>query len=57
MTPWTPDQTFYPSPKMAMEAPREQLAYVAVLNPNDNGHPDAMAVMNVDKTASLPSAR
>ena len=30
-TTWTPDPTFYPSPKMAMTAPREELAYVAVL--------------------------
>ena len=26
-----PDPTFYPSPKMAMEAPTESLAYVALL--------------------------
>ena len=30
---WQPDPTFYPSPKMAMEAPAEKLAYVAMLNP------------------------
>ena len=33
MATWSPDPTFYPSPKMAMEAPREELAYVAILNP------------------------
>jgi selenium-binding protein 1 len=45
---WQPDPTFYPSPQMAMEAPREQLAYVALLNPNGNGRPDALAVMDVN---------
>jgi methanethiol oxidase len=48
MATWQPDPTFYPSPQMAMAAPREQLAYVAVLNPNPNGHPDALAVMDVN---------
>lgn len=28
-----PDQSFYPSPTMAMQAPVETLAYVAMLNP------------------------
>src|SRR5918993_4232691 len=52
-----PDPTFYPSPKMAMQAPEEKLAYVAVLNPdaalslNGDGRPDAIAVFDVD-TAS-----
>ena len=31
---WKPDPTFYPSPKMAMQAPAERLAYVATINPN-----------------------
>jgi selenium-binding protein 1 len=48
MATWQPDPTFYPSPQMAMEAPREQLAYVAVVNPNGNGRPDALAVMDVN---------
>jgi selenium-binding protein 1 len=43
-----PDPTFYPSPKMAMQAPKEKLAYVAVLNPNGDGRPDALAVLDVD---------
>ena len=33
MTQWRPDPSFYPSPAMAMQAPAESLAYVAVLNP------------------------
>ncbi|MCX6047943.1 MAG: selenium-binding family protein [Chloroflexi bacterium] len=52
MTTWKPDPTFYPSPQMAMEAPREQLAYVAVINPNNNGRPDALAVMDVNPQSS-----
>ncbi|MCB0182673.1 MAG: hypothetical protein KDE31_00330 [Caldilineaceae bacterium] len=57
MATWQPDPTFYPSPQMAMEAPREQLAYVAVLNPsgigaNGNGRPDALVVMDVDPQSS-----
>jgi methanethiol oxidase len=42
-----PDQSFYPSPTMAMQAPPETLAYVALLNPDPGGH-DAMAVVDVD---------
>src|SRR5215470_6547485 len=42
-----PDQTFYPSPTMAMQAPAETIAYVALLNPDPNGH-DAVAVVDVD---------
>jgi selenium-binding protein 1 len=45
---WKPDPTFYPSPKMAMQAPPERLAYVAVVEPTTNGRPDAMAVVDVD---------
>lgn len=54
MATWKPDPTFYPSPRMAMQGPREDLAYVAVLNPeattgsNGNGRPDALAVFDVD---------
>ena len=48
MATWSPDPTFYPSPKMAMDAPREELAYVAILNPAENNRPDAMAVLDVN---------
>jgi selenium-binding protein 1 len=44
---WQPDPTFYPSPKMAMEAPAEKLAYLAMLNPTAKGT-DAMGVVDVD---------
>src|SRR3712207_7956250 len=54
MATWRPDPTFYPSPRTAMHAPPEELAYVAVLNPegalnlNGDGRPDALAVFDVD---------
>src|SRR6266511_1168238 len=47
MATWTPDPTFYPSPKMAMTAPRETLAYVAVIDP-ERRRPDALAVLDLD---------
>ena len=49
---WRPDPTFYPSAKMAMEAPPEKLAYVALLNPKQDGKPDAIAVVDVDPSSS-----
>lgn len=48
MVVWRPDPTFYPSPRLAMQAPPERLAYVATINPNGDGRPDAMAVVDVD---------
>ncbi len=44
---WRPDPTFYPSPRLAMQAPPEELAYVALLSP-DEGRPDALAVVDTD---------
>ncbi|MDQ4078735.1 MAG: selenium-binding family protein, partial [Chloroflexota bacterium] len=52
MSAWTPDPTFYPTAKTAMEAPREELAYVALLNPNGNNLPDALAVLDVNPDSS-----
>jgi len=58
----TPDPTFYPSPRSAMDAPAEELAYIVTLNTNTttttttsttaaNGHgaarPDALCVVDV----------
>ena len=40
-----PDTTFYPSPGMAMKAPPEAIAYVAMLNPN--GGPDSLTAIDV----------
>jgi len=48
---WKADPTFYPSPRLAAQAPAEKLAYVAALNV-DHG-PDAMTV--VDVAAASPS--
>jgi methanethiol oxidase len=45
-----PDQTFYPSPAMAISAPPETLAYVAMLNPK--GGPDALATLDVDPASN-----
>ena len=47
MASWQPDPSFYPSPRMAMKAPAEKLAYVAAFDP-DRQKPDAIAVVDVD---------
>jgi methanethiol oxidase len=47
-----PDPTFYPSPVMAMQAPAERLAYVALLNAGKNGQRDAMGVVDLDPSSS-----
>jgi len=47
MAKWIPDQSFYPSPRMAMRAPQENLAYVAMLEPSRK-RPDSLAVIDVD---------
>ncbi len=53
MSRWTPDPSFYPSPRLAMEAPREELAYVALLNPDaSDGRPDALAVLDLEEGSS-----
>jgi selenium-binding protein 1 len=52
MTLMRPDPTFYPSPKMAMEAPAEKLAYVALLNPTFKGRHDALGIVDVDPASS-----
>jgi methanethiol oxidase len=48
MSPMRPDPTFYPSPRLAAAAPREELAYVALLNASGNGGTDAMGVVDVN---------
>lgn len=42
-----PDSTFYASPKIAMEAPAETLAFTLMLSP-DFSQPDGLAVVDVD---------
>jgi selenium-binding protein 1 len=41
-----PDPSFYASPQLAMEAPPEELAYVALLASGDNGRTDALGVVD-----------
>ncbi len=48
MAQWRPDPSFYPSPKLATQAPPEKHAFVALLNPRHHGKPDALAVVDVD---------
>lgn len=51
MPSWKPDPTFYPSPRMAMQAPAEKLGYVAILNVTGT-KPDAMGVVDLDPKSS-----
>jgi methanethiol oxidase len=43
-----PDPTFYPSPRLAGQAPAEKLAYAVTINPEARGRPDALVVVDVD---------
>ncbi|MBV9735209.1 MAG: selenium-binding family protein [Acidisphaera sp.] len=52
MPTWRPDPTFYPSARMAMQAPPEKLAYVAMLNVEPQARPDALGVVDVDPASS-----
>src|ERR1700719_2486439 len=47
-----PDPTFYPSPRMAMQAAPERIAYVSLLNVGKNGKRDAIGVIDVDPRSS-----
>jgi selenium-binding protein 1 len=44
----TPDPTFYPSARMAMQAKPETFAYLALINPTHTGAPDAIGVVDLD---------
>jgi methanethiol oxidase len=46
-----PDATFYPSARMAMEAPPETHAYVAMLNPAHAGRTDGIATVGLDTSS------
>ena len=54
MATWTADPSFYPSPRMAMKAAPETLAYVATFDP-DRKTPDALAVVDVDPNSATYS--
>jgi methanethiol oxidase len=47
MATWTPDPTFYPSPRMAARAPAEKLAYVVQFDP-ERRRADGLAVVDLD---------
>jgi selenium-binding protein 1 len=46
-----PDPSFYPSPKMAMQAASEKFAFVTLLNGSPNGESDKLAILDVDSTS------
>jgi selenium-binding protein 1 len=48
---WRPDPSFYPSPRLAMKAPPERLAFVASFDPTRQ-QPDALAVVDVDPASA-----
>jgi selenium-binding protein 1 len=45
-----PDPTFHPTPRMAMDAPVETLAFTLMLSP-DFSQPDGLAVVGVDPSS------
>lgn len=47
MAAWRPDPSFYPSPRMAVKAPPETIAYVAAFDPSRRV-PDEIAVVDLD---------
>ncbi|HRI72675.1 MAG TPA: selenium-binding protein SBP56-related protein, partial [Polyangium sp.] len=52
-----PDPTFYPSPRMAMDAPRERVAYVTAPNAEavlgrPNALRDGLATIDLDPSSS-----
>ena len=57
MAAFTPDPTFYPSPRLATQAPPEELAYVVTLNTSSNGasKPDSLCVLDVSPKSSTYS--
>src|SRR5437763_10721658 len=44
------DPTFYPSPKLAMQAPPETVAYAVIVNPAKG--PDGLAVLDADAASA-----
>jgi selenium-binding protein 1 len=52
MAKWRPDPSFYPSPRLAIEAPAEELAYVSMLSPTPDGKRDAIGVVDVNPASA-----
>src|SRR5262249_53687266 len=50
MATWTPDPTFYASPRQAARAPAETLAYVASFDPTRQ-RKDVLAVVDLDEAS------
>lgn len=48
---WKPDPSFYPSPRLAAQAPPERFAYVAAFDP-ERKQPDEIAVVDLDPSSS-----
>ena len=55
MSLWTPDPTFYPSPRDAAAAPAETLAYVVAFD-RAAQKPDALAVLDIDPASVVVRA-
>ena len=51
MVRWTPDPSFYPSPRLAAKAEPENLAYVVAFDP-ERQVPDEVAVVDVNPSSS-----
>src|SRR3989449_9480045 len=52
-----PDPTFYPSPRLAMQAPPEKHAFVAALTPPGSKFNDALLVVDVDPASPTYGGR
>src|SRR5437764_12511113 len=52
-----PDPTFYPSPRLAMQAPPEKHAFVAALNPPGSRLNDALLVVDVNRESATYGQR
>lgn len=48
---WKADPSFYPSPRLAAQAPPEKLAYVVTLSTDGNRRGDALCVLDVDPSS------
>jgi methanethiol oxidase len=48
---WTPDPTFYPSARLAMQGPPEKLAYISIVNVAGD-QPDGIGVVDLDPASS-----
>ena len=49
-----PDPSFHASPKLAMQAPPEKLAFTLMLSP-DGSQPDGLAIVDIDPSSKTYS--